>query len=166
MAQILITKINAGAQGTVSYNGKPYPELDIDFSKKIGLLKYSAWLWNVKVGDKLIIPYKMLESIKEASKGVFEFELCHPKYANKHYYSDVRPYEIIEWKSETRVVLREMDTADYGPMGEYCDTYISNPNYPTFEVREHKNGGLYDAGTNSCPYILSDEPYYRRDPSF
>lgn len=167
MSFIRITSINAGAEGTACYHGKHYPELDAEYAKEVGLLKYSAWLWNVKVGDTLIVPFKKLEEIRTAGKGTFEFELEHPKYANQKLYSDVNPYEVVKWISETRLLLRRMDTADYsGCMGEHCETYKSNPNYQTFEVREHKNGGLYEAGTRSCPYVLSHEPYYYRDPSF
>lgn len=167
MAFIRITKINAGAKGTASYNGRNYPELKHDYAQEIGLLKYSRWLYNIKEGETLIVPFKMLEQIREAGKGTFEFQLEHPKYANQHLYSDVTPYEVVEWKSETCVVLRAMDTADYsGAMGEHCETYKSNTNNPTFTVREHKNGGLYDAGSRCCPYVLAEKPYYFRDPSF
>jgi hypothetical protein len=167
MAFIRITKIHKGAKGTWKYNGKSYKELDMDFAREIGLLTYSRWLWNVKEGDTLIVPFRLLDEIREKGKGVFEFQIEHPKYANQTLYSDTNPFEVVEWKSETCVVLRPMDTADYcGEMGEYCETYISRPDWPTFTVREHKNGGLYESGSRCCPYILAEKPHYRRDPSF
>lgn len=165
MAFIRITSITPGAKGTCKYGR--HDRIDYKFAHESGLLKYSGWLYDIEVGDTLIVPYKMLDEIRENGKGVFEFQLEHPKYANQTLYSDTYPYEVVEWKSETCVVLRAMGTADYtGPMGEHCDTYISRPDKPTFTVREHKNGYLYDPGSHSCPYVLANEPYYRRDPSF
>lgn len=163
MAFVRITSITKGANGTCAYNGE---KLDAYYAKKVGLLKWSYWLHDLSVGDSVIVPLKDISAIKNAGKGVFEIELEHPKYANQIVGSDVYAFEVVKWTSETTVVLRELDTTDYDDIGEYCNKYVSNPNNPLVVVREHKNGGLYETGSNYCPYILSDKPYYRRDPSF
>ena len=169
MARIKITKINPGAPGTTfnKFSNTYNAELDFEYAKEVGLLKHSAWLYNICEGETLIVPYKDIERIREAGKGTFEFEITRPKYANHHVGSDTYPFEIIEWKNDHTVYVREMDTADYtGCMGEHCETYISNPKNPIILIREHKNGAMYEPHTNYCPYILSDKPYYYRDPSF
>ena len=169
MARIRITKIYPGATGTTfnkssnTYN----KELDYEYAKEIGLFKYSRWLHNIVEGDTLTVPFNSIEELKNAGNGTFEFEITHPEYANHSVGSDVYPFEIVEWKNERCILVREMDTADYtGCMGEHCETYKSNPNNPVIKLREHKNGAFYEAKTNCCPFILSDKPYYYRDPSF
>lgn len=164
MAYIRITSITPGTKGTTKFGNRD--QLHYQYAHDVGLLRHSAWLHDVKVGDCLIVPYKELEDIRKNGKGVFEFKLEHPKYANHSVGSDTYPYEVIEWLSETKVKVREMDTEDYTDFGEHCNKYISNPKNLAFVVREHKNGGLFEPGTNSCPYILSDKPYYRRDPNY
>lgn len=163
MAYIRITSITPGAKGTAKYNPSI---LDYQYAKEVGLTKHSAWLHDVKVGDTLVVPYKEIGEIRKKGYGVFDLQIEHPKYANHSVGSDTYPYEVVEWLSETKVKVRQMDTDDYTEMGEHCNKYISNPKNMTFVVREHKNGGLFEPGTNSCPYILSDKPYYRRDPNF
>lgn len=161
MAYVKITQITKGAKGTSKY----FPErLDYQYAHDVGLTKYSMWLSDQKVGDCCIVPFKDIDNIRERGKGVFEIELIHPKYANHQVGSDVYPYEVIEWVTETKVKVREMLTK--GGDGEHCEEYISNPNAPTIIVREHKNGGLYAAKGNSCPFILAEKPYYYRDPCF
>jgi len=161
MAYVKITNITKGAKGTSEF----FPEkLDYQYAHDVGLTKNCAWLSDLKVGDNCIVSYKEIDNIRKAGKGVFEFELIHPKYANQQVGSDVYPYEVIEWVTETKVKVREMLTK--GGDGEHCEEYISNPNAPILIVREHKNGGLYIPGTRECPFILSEKPYYFRDPCF
>lgn len=164
MAYVKITSITKGAKGTSRY----FPEqIDSKFAYDVGLEKYSMWLSDLKVGDHCIVPYKEIENIREKGKGVFEIELIHPKYANHQVGSDVYPFEIIEWITETKVKVRQMMTLGCaGEGGCGCEEYASNPEAPVLIVREHKNGGLYRPGTRECPFILSEEPYYFRDPSF
>lgn len=165
MSQIRITKIVPGAPGTGKYNKN---RIDCIAALDKGLLKHSAWLWDVKVGDKLQVPFKELEQIRENCKGLCEFELEHPKYCNQHVGSDVYPYEILEWKSERMIVVREMRPVGFkGPYDGHCESYESVPDNPEITLRERRNGGWNMAGEGlSCPFILSDTPYYYRDPSF
>lgn len=167
MALIKITKINAGAPGTKSYNGQPFEELTMEFTHDIGLTKYSAWLHSARVGDTFNIGKKILKSLCKSDQTAFEFEVLNPKYANHHVGSDVYPFEILEWKSESCIIARRMNTSGYyGVDGEYCDNYESDERNPTVVLRLHKNGGFYEAGTNYCPYILDESPYFYPDPSF
>lgn len=165
MSQIRITKVYEGSTGTSEYNGK---RVDCLVARDKGLLKHSAWLWDVKEGDTLQVPYKELEQVKEACKGLCEFVLEHPKYCNHHVGSDVYPFEVIEWKTERCIVVRRMDITGFtGCYDGHATGYESNPNYPLVVLRERKNGGWNVAGEGlSCQYILNDEPYYFRDPSF
>jgi len=164
MAYVKITHITKGAKGTSKF----FPdEIDYQYAHDVGLTKYSMWLSDLKVGDNCIVPFKEIENIREKGEGVFEIELMHPHYANHQVGSDVYPFEIVEWISETKVKVREMMTQGYvGEGGCHCEKYVSNPKAPTIIIREHKNGGLYEAGGRCCPYILSEKPYYYRDPCF
>jgi len=162
MAYVTITKITKGAKGTSKYNPE---QLDYLYVRNVGLTKYSAWLSDLKVGESIIVPYKEIDNFRKKGKGVFEIELSHPKYANYHVGTDVYPYEIVQWISETIVIARRMLTKGCTFDG-YCEEYISDPNAETITLREHKNGALYAVGTKSCPFILSNEPYYFRDPTF
>ena len=162
MAYVKVTSIRKGASGTSKY----FPEwLDALYARDVGLERYSMWLSDLKVGDHCIVPFKEIESIRKAGKGIFEIELEHPKYANHQVGSDVYPFEVVEWINETKVKVRKMLVQGCDMEG-HCEKYISNPYAPVIIVREHKNGGLYEAGTKCCPYILSDKPYYFRDPTF
>lgn len=165
MSQIRITKINNGAPGTDKYH---HDTIDSEAAKNLGLLKHSAWLWNVREGEALQVPYKELEQVRKACEGLCEFVLEHPKYCNHHVGSDVYPFEVIEWKTERCIVVRRMEITGVTSYEEGTATgFKSNPKNPLVTLRERKNGGWNEAGEGRCcPYILSDEPYYYRDPSF
>ena len=165
MSQIRITKVYEGAPGTSGYDKK---SVDCEVARDKGLLKHSAWLWDVKVGDALQVPYKELEQVKEACKGLCEFVLEHPKYCNHHVGTDVYPFEVVDWKTERCIVVREMRCTGYtGFPDGHATGFASEPSNPTRVLRERSNGGWNEAGAGRCcPYILSDEPYYFRDPSF
>jgi len=165
MSQVRVTKVYQGAPGTDKYHGTTVDHIE---ARDRGLLRHSAWLWNVREGDKLQIPFKELEEVKAACKGLCELELEHPKYCNQHVGTDVYPYEIIEWKNERTIVVREMEPRDFTDWTDgHCKRYESNPDNPLITLRERKNGGFNQAGAGlHCPFILSDEPYFYRDPSF
>ena len=165
MSQVKVTKVYTGAPGTDRYAGNT---VDFIVAKEKGLLKHSAWLWNVQEGDKLQIPYKELEQVKKDCEGLVELELEHPKYCNHHVGTDVYPFEIVEWKNETTIVVRRMKPIGFkGCYDGHCESYESNEENPLITLRERKNGGFNEAGAgNHCPYILSDTPYFYRDPSF
>lgn len=164
MSQYRVTKIVTGAPGTDKYHGTT---IDAYAARDLGLLRHSMWLWNVKVGDRLQIPSKEIDEVIENCKGLCELELEHPKYANHHVGTDVYPFEIIEWKNERTIVVREMDVIGRHWPDGHCDSYKSNPENPLITLRERKNGGWNEAGAgNHCPYILSDNPYFYYDPCF
>lgn len=165
MSQIRITKIFKGAPGTDKYSGTT---IDAFVARDNGLLKHSAWLWNIREGDAIQVPYKEIEQVRENCKGLCEFELEHPKYCNHHVGTDVYPFEILEWKNERTIVVREMKAVGFqGCYDGHYEGYESDPSNPSFVLRERKNGGWNEAGAgNYCPYILADAPYAYRDPSF
>lgn len=164
MSQIRITKVYEGAPGTSGYNKS---KIDFEVARDTGLLKHSAWLYDVAEGDTLQVPYKELEQVRDACRGLCEFVLEHPKYANHHVGSDVYPFEIIEWKSERCITVRRMKITGFtGCYDGHCEGYESDPDAPIVTLRERRNGGWNTPGATCCPYILSDSPYYFRDPSF
>ena len=164
MSQIRITKIFAGAPGTDEFRGTT---IDAFQARDRGLLKHSAWLWNVQEGDTLQVPSKELDEVRKACEGLCEFVVEHPRYCNHHVGSDVTPFEIIEWKTERCIVVRRMEITGFtGCYDGHCTGYKSNPKNPLITLRERKNGGWNEPGADCCPYILADEPYYFRDPCF
>ena len=165
MSQIRITKIYEGAPGTSGYNKK---SVDCMVARDKGLLKHSAWLWDVQEGDALQVPYNELEQIRKECEGLCEFVLEHPKYCNHHVGSDVYPFEVIEWKTERCIMVREMKITGFtGCYDGHATGYEPDYTRPLLTLRERKNGGWNTAGNGTCcPFILSDEPYYFRDPSF
>lgn len=167
MALIKITKINAGAPGTSSYNGHALEELTMEFTHDIGLTKYNRWLHSARVGDTFNIGKKILESLRKSNQTAFEFEVLNPRYANHYVGTDIYPFEILEWKSESCIIVRRMKTGDYyGVMGEYSNIFESDERNPMVVLRLHKNGGFYESHSKCCPYILEEKPYFYRDPSF
>jgi len=165
MSQIKITKVYAGAPGTSKYNSS---EIDCYAARDKGLLKHSAWLWDVREGEALQVPYKELEQVREACKGLCDFVIEHPQYCNHHVGSDVYPFEILEWVNERKIIVRQMKPVGFrGWQDGTCESYESVPTNPPIILRERKNGGWNEAGEGlCCPYILDDEPHYYRDPSF
>ena len=165
MSQYRVTKIVTGAPGTSKYCPD---EIDAFAARDLGILRHSAWLFNIRQGEKVQIPHKEFPYVEQNCKGLCEFELEHPKYCNHHVGTDVYPFEIIEWKNESTIVVREMVPVGFhGCYDGHYDSYESNPNNPLITLRERKNGGFNEAGAgNHCPYILSDVPYAYRDPSY
>lgn len=165
MSQYRVTKVYEGAPGTNKYKKDA---VDAFAARDLGILKHSAWLFDIEVGDKLQIPSKEFPEVEKACKGLVEFELEHPGYCNHHVGTDVYPFEIIEWKNETTIVVRKMEGTGFrGCYDGHYDGYRSVPENPLITLRERKNGGWNEAGAgNHCPYILSDTPYGYLDPSF
>lgn len=165
MSQVRITKIVPGAPGTSKYWED---RVEAYAARDKGLLKHSAWLFDIRVGDKIQIPYRELEEVRKACEGLCEFELEHPKYCNHHVGTDVYPFEILEWKNERTIVVRQMKALGFkGCYDGHYERYESDPESPAITLRERKNGGfnMANQGTH-CPFILSDTPYAYRDPSF
>ena len=165
MSQLRVKSIVKGAQGTDKYSGT---SIDCFAARDLGLLKHSAWLWNLRVGDTVQVPYPEVAGVMEACKGLCELELEHPKYCNHHVGTDVYAFEILEWKNERTIVVRRMKELGFtGPYDGNYESYESDESQPPIVLRERKNGGFNEAGAgNHCPYILADKPYAYRDPSY
>lgn len=164
MAYIRVIEIVEGSKGTSKFDSK---KLDYKYCEKVGLLKYSAFLHDMKVGDTCLVSSKDFPEIQKKGEGVFKIQMERPKYANHSVGTDVYPYEIIEWKTDKTIMVREMDIEGFtGPYDGHCEGYKSNPNYEIITLREHKNGAYYIPGSTCCPFIPSESPYYYRDPSF
>ena len=105
-------------------------------------------------------------------------------YCNRHLYSDIQPYEVIEVLSDTRLKLRRMNYVQtngsverlrrsFEPSG-FCghfdnsvQEWICTPDEKgiVVEVRQRKDGHFYEAN-DSIPYVLCDEPRRYRDFNF
>ena len=170
MAFIRITSITTGAKGTRLHSPR-HPEagsyITSDMAYESGLLKYSSWLYSLDVNDTCIIPTKKIDEIRKNLDGIATFEVERPKYLTHQVGTDRYPYEIIEWKSPTCIVARELDPDEFDSWEEgTCKKYKVNENNPLITLREHKNGGFYEAGDKHCPYYLCEQPRYYRDPCF
>ena len=111
--------------------------------------------------------------------------VAEKKYANQYLYSDVNPWEVIEEKSPVRIVVRAMrcqikpearkalqeSFVPGGFLGHFDNAVQEWDISPdkdgmTIELRKHKDGRWYEAGSRSCPFILSTEPFKRYDYNF
>lgn len=102
-------------------------------------------------------------------------ELIEKKYANRHGYSDIEPYEVIEEKTPNMYTIRWMESVQTekskkelresfvagGFLGHY-DNNLQEWNctpcedYGCFTIRRHKDGNWYDV--NHQKYFISDRP--------
>ena len=105
------------------------------------------------------------------------------KYATLHLYSDSHAYEIIEEKSDTTIIVRQMKATIKpeamvalrksfvagGFMG-HTDNSLQEWDYETDEtqpletIRKHKDGRWYGAGNSR--FTIEAEPYERFDYNF
>lgn len=105
-------------------------------------------------------------------------------YCNRHLYSDVQPYEVIEIISDNRLKLRGMNYVQTqgsverlresfspgGFLGHFDNSvqeWICTPDTTgiVVEVRRRKDGHFYEVN-GSIPYVLSDKPIRYRDFNF
>ena len=105
-------------------------------------------------------------------------------YCNRHLYSDIQPYEVIEVLSDTRLKLRSMNYIQTegsverlrksfepgGYVGHFDNSvqeWICTPDEKgiVVEVRQRKDGHFYEVG-DSIPYVISDKPVRFRDFNF
>ena len=111
--------------------------------------------------------------------------LADKKYANQHLYSDINPYEVIEEKSETRIIVRAMKStlkpeakeslqASFVPggfVGHFDNDaqdwdIVPDENGRVLELRRHKDGLWYETGSRHCPFKLSTKPVRFYDYNF
>jgi hypothetical protein len=107
------------------------------------------------------------------------------KYANQHLYSDIQPWEVIDEKSPTRIVVRAMRSqirpeaaralqesfvagGFFGHFDNDAQKWDITPDKDgvVVELRKHKDGHWYEAGDRHCPFVLATEPVKRYDYNF
>lgn len=105
-------------------------------------------------------------------------------YACEVLYSDVHAYEVVEEKSEKVLIVRRLDVkrteesikkmqesfVPCGFVGRFDNDlqewiYTSNENNRLTEIRLHKDGRYYEAGS-SIPFVLKSVPYEHYDFNF
>lgn len=150
---IKVNKINEDGKHVKNYDGKKMilwsSSLELGFPCCV-----------IHEGDTLNVSKEKYNKLLENCGDFVEFEIVRPKYANYHVGTDVYPFEILEWKTDRKIVVRRLDESVDG------DKFESNENNPTEIIREHKNGYFYRPNTNTCAFILSEKPYFYRDPCF
>lgn len=91
-----------------------------------------------------------------------------PRYVCEVCYSDRHAYEIIEIKSATTMLVRQLDakrTDDRGMSESQEWAFTSNENRPIITLRARKRGGWSEAG-NCNTFCITEEPYEYYDFSF
>lgn len=155
--------------------------------KKLPNVSHESKVWQKafdKYYAKVCRPNK--EKIEKMKR---EAEYCRIRsleqfYCNRHLYSDIQPYEVIEIISDDRLKLRSMDFVQTngsverlresfspgGFLGHFDNSvqeWICKPdeNGIVVEVRRRKDGFFYEVG-GSIPFVLSDQPRRYRDFNF
>ena len=101
-------------------------------------------------------------------------------YANKCGWTDVDPCEVVQWRTENKVMIRHMNCErdptwkmDFRPGGFFGHVandrdqkwFITpNPDAPVFAIRKHKDGKWFDKHGNR--YNLAKEPHKFHDHNF
>lgn len=107
-----------------------------------------------------------------------------PKYVNQRLYTDVRPFEVLQQISATKILVRSMkveleeeskknlsDSFIPGGFVGHFDNSLQkwiitpNPAATPFVVRRRKDGLYYQAG-GCLPFKPSDRPVYIYDYNF
>lgn len=110
--------------------------------------------------------------------------LAEKKYANEHMYSDIQPWEVIEERSETTIVVRRMkSTLKESAKKELHESFVPGGFLGHFDndtqewdiepdeggivltLRKHKDGRWCQAGC-STPFILAGAPERFYDYNF
>jgi len=99
------------------------------------------------------------------------------KYANQMLYSDVRPFEIVEHRTEKKIIIRGMLSeliqspsfavggfAAHAENDEQEWKIVSDETARTFAIRQHRDGQWYDAHGNR--YRLHTRPVCVYDYNF
>ena len=129
--------------------------------------------------------HELHELMREVSKKKEMYKIRSQEnfFASEICYSDVKPYEVLEQKTERLIVIREMDTeltiesskelkASFVPCGFFGRVdnnlqkwnFKSNPKNPRIMVRLHKDGLFYSLYGQK--FALSSEPVMHRDFNF
>lgn len=114
-----------------------------------------------------------------------EIILSGKAYASEYLYSDVNPYEVIEFCTPTKWVVRSMkahltpeaDKALHDSFipGGFCGhfdndlqewEFESDPDGFTLIIRQHSDGLWYRPHTRTCPFRIHKEPYKVHDYNF
>lgn len=137
-----------------------------------------------KYVKKICIPNKEKIVAKEIEANICRIRSLEKFYCNRHLYSDIQPYEVVEVLSDTRLKLRSMNYVQtngsverlrqsfepggfFGHFDNSVQEWICTPdeNGIVIEVRQHKDRCFYEAN-GSIPYILCDKPKRYRDFNF
>lgn len=123
---------------------------------------------------------RKLNKLEEELKEVLT--LLNARFANYYSYTDINPYEIVEWVSPLTIRVREMDATEteeskkarhesFVP-GGFCghtDNSVqdweiqSNNSNPVLTLRKHKDGNWYSCGRR---FRLNSKPIMHYDFNF
>lgn len=126
--------------------------------------------------DCVMRTVKIIDEINELSR------ITKSKYANYIQYSDIDPYEIIEWKTKNTIVVRSMKATEteegaerlresFEP-GGFCGHFdndvqewdiSSDPDGYVITLRRHKDGCFYNNGRK---FALNEKPIKFYDYNF
>lgn len=168
---IRITSVIEGSecQQKHVFNGVEYtyPEINCFWAQKAGLFKGHRWMSNLKVGETIVIATDIAEKLPEISAENFTYEEVVAKYMNQTLYSDTNAFEVIEWITPKKALIRELKPVfEKGEIHESTSKFEQDPEATIFEVRMRKNGGFYQSGQKCCPYVPTEYPHYYYDLSF
>jgi hypothetical protein len=155
--------------------------------KRLPAVSHESRAWQ-KAFDKyfaeILRPNKEKIEVKKKEAEYCRIRSLEQFYCNKHLYSDIQPYEVIEIVSDTWLKLRSMNYVQtdasverlresFTP-GGFCGHFDNSvqewictpdPNGIVVEVRRRKDGHFYEVG-GSIPYVISDQPRRYRDFNF
>lgn len=142
-------------------------EIDCDWARDKGLFKGYRWISDIKVGDTLVIGSDTELILSDIAEGNFTYEQVTPKYMNQTLYTDTNAFEVIEWISPKKALIRELKPifADE-EFPESTSKFESDPEALIFEVRMRKDGLFYQPKQKGCPYQPTEFPHYYYDLSF
>lgn len=142
-------------------------EIDMKWAQEAGLFKNHRWMYNIRVGETLVLHTDIAEKLPEISDGNFTYEVVLPKYMNQTLYSDTNAFEVIEWITSKRAKIRELKPVfNEGEYHESTDRFEPDPDAEILEVRMRKNGCFYQPKQKCCPYVPTEHPHYHYDLSF
>lgn len=164
---VRITSIIAGSQCESKWSREGYREIAMDWAKEHGLFDNSRWMHSIKEGETLVLNVEISAKLPEIASGNFTYEEIVAKYMNQTLYSDTNAFEVLEWLTPKKALIRELKPKfKDGEWHESTDEFEKDPDATPFIVRMHKNGGFYESGSRHCPYIPTEHPHYYYDMSF